>query len=76
MTATQCKGFIDEEILHGKHANGQDLFTGDDKLVRVIIKHKRKPVDTWYNTISIKMDDADIVQVKFLIYIREQYNMF
>lgn len=53
-TAIVCKEFIDEEILKD--------FTERDKYVRVIIKGKRKKIDSWYNTIVIPMDDNNMVK--------------
>ncbi|KAL7546806.1 hypothetical protein ACHAWF_016016 [Thalassiosira exigua] len=52
MTAIQCKSFIDEDII--------STFTGRDKYIRVIIKGKRRKYDTWYNTVVIVMNDADM----------------
>jgi len=65
LTGLECKAFIDEEILNGKDGpnnDGNEYFTGQDKLTRVILRPKRKPSDPWYNTVVIPMDDQDIVQ--------------
>ena len=51
--AVECKGYIDYDILSS--------FTGQDLLIRTIIKGKRSADDVWYNAVGILMNDQDVV---------------
>lgn len=62
MTGLQCKTMIDNEIHHGLHEDGRELFTGQDKLIRVILRRKRRKTDPNYNVVSIVMNDDNIVE--------------
>ena len=62
MTGLQCKTYIDDEIHNGLHKDGRELFTGQDKLIRVILRRKRRKTDPNYNVVSIVMNDANIVE--------------
>ena len=60
MTAVECKGYIDYDILEGMDEEGNEKFLGIDKHIRTIIKGKRDSTDIWYNAVSINMNDADM----------------
>ena len=60
MTAVECKGYIDYDILHGTDEDDNERFQEQDKLIRTIIKGKRDSGDVWYNAVVINMNDADM----------------
>ena len=47
MTTTQCKEFIDEEIM--------SLFEGDDRFIQTYIRGVRNMEDEWYHVVEIYM---------------------
>ena len=62
MAAVACKNFIDEFILSAVDAEGQQMFSDEDKFVRTRILGERKKQDFWYNTIVMQMDENDKVK--------------
>jgi len=62
MTALACKNFIDEFIMGAVNAEGNQMFSAEDKYIRTRILGERKDQDFWYNTVVMQMDENDKVK--------------